>query len=1023
MIWNFFIRRRVLTLVLFLASGIFGVFAYFRMPVREIPDIDFPVVSVEVVLPGADPQVIETEIIEPLESEINTVEGLKELNSTAREQVGVIVAEFELWRDIDVASQDVRDAVQRAMRELPEDVEAPIVRKLDPDAQAIMWVTLTGDERWDRVAMSEYADQVIKERLENVRGVGQVLIGGEQAFAVRIQLDPEAMAAHGVTPADVADAIARNNVDIPAGRVESRTREFLVQVQGRFAAAEPMNDIVVAWNDAGPVRVRDVGKAVPGVENERQLARFEREPSVGLGIVKQSDANTVQVADSVRERLAELVEEFPPGLRYAIATDDSVFVRDNLRDLLMTVVVATVLVVLVVLLFLRSLRGTVIVSLAIPISLLLGVAVTEALGFSLNTLTMLAFILAIGIVVDDAIVVLESCYRHLEAGAEREPAARVGTTEVAFAAIANTIALAAVFIPIAFTEGLIGRFFYEFGVTVAVTVFASTLVALSLTPMLCARILRLPGKGRAARAAERVERVLERGFEWISKRAFARRWWTVGAGALAAVLGGVFFSRLSTEFLPDVDREGFVITFEAPEGATVSETDVFARRIEDVLEAIPEVDHQFVAIGLSQAGPGEANTGIAFVHLTPRGEREHHQADVMEQVRRELEAIPLGTAQVLEEAGPAGYGAPIQIVLTGTDFDALAAQKDTLVAWMQAQPTLTGVDADLELASPQVEVEIDRDRASELGLSVSDISNALRYLLGEPEISEIERKAELYDVITEVVGAGEMVPEDLGRIRLRSREGGLVPLSNVVTWKETIGPSEIHHYDRLRSVTVSASPRQGVPLGDALDEIEAYLDSRKDEFDHRIAGQAQDFEESFMYLSIAVALALVFVYLVLAAQFESFLHPFTILLAVPLATVGAAGALWAFGMTLNIFSFIGLIMLFGMATKNAILLVDYTILVVARGRDPHDAAFEAARVRFRPVVMTTMSTVLGILPIAVGIGAGGEARMPLGVSVVAGLLATTFLTLLVVPVVYTLLDDARVAIARRRERRRATRDG
>ena len=1025
MIWNFCIRRPVLTLVLFIGAAIFGVAGYFQMPVREIPDVEFPIISVDVVLAGAEPEVIETEILEPLESEINTVEGLKEMSSTAREQVGVIVAEFELWRDIDVAAQDVRDAVQRVLRELPPEIEAPVVRKLDPDASPIMWVTLSGDERWDDVSLTEFARRELEERLENVRGVGQVLVGGERAYAVRVILDPDALAAHDVTTEEVVDAIARENVDIPAGRVESESREFLVKTRGRFAEAEPMNDIVVTWNEAGPVRVRDVGRAVDGIENERRLARFAGRTAVGLGIVRQSDANTVEVAELVRARLEALAPEFPEGLEWAIATDESIFVRDNLRDLWMTVVVATCLVVVVVLLFLQSFRGTFITSLAIPTSLLIGLAVTSAMGFSLNTLTMLAFILAIGIVIDDAIVVLESCHRQLEHGAEPKPAARTGTTEVAFAAIANSLSLAAVFIPIAFTEGLIGRFFFEFGVTVTVTVFASTLVALTLTPMLCARMLRLPKReSRLVRLSEAGLGRLDRGFRWLSDRAFAARWTTVAIGLLAATLGGLFFTRLSTEFLPPVDREGFMIAFELPEGATLSETDTYARRVEALLADVPEVQHQFVAIGLAQAGPGQVNEGMAFVNLTPRGDRDRHQSVVMQDVREHLADIPDAVAQVLERSGPAGQGAPIQIVLQGTDLDDLARDSESLMSWMRAQPELTGIRADLELATPQLQLRIDRDLASELGLSVTEISNTLRLLLGEPEISQVERDTERYDVISQIEGAGRMVPDDLARIHLRSAEGSLVPLSNVATWEETIGPSEIHHFERLRSVTVSASPRDGVPLGDALAKVERYLEDRPD-LDYRVRGQAREFEESFRYLFIAVGLSVVFVFLVLAAQFESFVHPFTIMLAVPLAAVGAAGALWLFGMTLNIYSFIGLIMLLGMATKNSILLIDYTNILVARGEHPHVAARRAAHVRFRPVVMTTMSTVLGIMPIAIGIGAGGEARMPLGVSVAAGLLATTFLTLLVVPVVYTLVDDGwRWFLAKTHAKdRRGERDG
>lgn len=490
MIWNTTIRRPVLTVVIFLALAIFGAWGWQQMPLRENPDVEFPVVSVNVVLPGAEPEVIETEIIEVLEEEINTVEGLKTLTSTAREQVGAITAEFELWRDIDVAAQDVRDAVNRAQRDLPNGIEAPVVNKLDPDSFAIMWIALTGDARWDAVRLSTYADEVIKPQLEKIRGAGRVIIGGERRYAVRVRLDPERLAAHRLTVQDVVDAIQANNVNIPSGRVESKSREFLVKTQGQFDAAAPLNRIIIASTPDGLVRLGDVGSAVDGVENDRQTARFVGDTSVGLGVVKRSGANTVELASQIKTAMEGIAADFPVGLDYKIAADDSVYIEQSINDLVITIGITTLLVVFVVLGFLRNFGGTVIVAASIPTSLFVGLAGMNMLGFSANNLTMLGLILAIGIVIDDAIVVLENIYRHLEQGDEPQPAARVGTTEVAFAAIANTLSLAAVFIPVAFTAGIIGRYFFEFSLTVAVTVFASTFTALTLTPMLCSRFLR-----------------------------------------------------------------------------------------------------------------------------------------------------------------------------------------------------------------------------------------------------------------------------------------------------------------------------------------------------------------------------------------------------------------------------------------------------------------------------------------------------------------------------------------------------
>ena len=1009
MIWNFCIRRPVLTVVIFLIIGIFGLYGYFRMPVRENPDIEFPVVSVNVVLAGAEPEVIETEIIDPLEEEINTVEGLKKLTSTAREQVGTIVAEFELWRDIDIATQDVRDRVNRAMRELPDDVEAPLVSKLDPDAYAIMWIALTGDRRWDELRLTRYADEVIKERLENIKGVGRIQIGGERRYAVRLRLDPEKLAAYHVTVGEVVDTVRKQNVDIPTGRVQSKRREFIVKTLGQFESPEPINDLIVAYHNGGAVRIRDVGKAEDGVENDRQVARFSGQTTVGLGVVKQSDANTVALAAAVRKRMAELEVNFPAGLSYTVAADDSEYIQASISDLIFTIFLATGLVVLVILGFLRNWWGTLITTLAIPASLLGGLAVMHALGFSINTLTMLGLILAIGIVIDDAIVVLESAYRHAEKGAGPKPAARVGTTEVAFAAITNTLSLSAVFIPVAFTPGLIGRFFHEFGLTVAATVFASTFTALSLTPMLSSRLLRIPERrGSLFRWSERVFESVETGYAWLLERAFRRRLITVLVGATALGTGLFFFFNLSREFVPTVDRSQFIISFETPEGATLAATNAYARQIEMLLGESPEVKHQFMAIGLSRGGgPGKVNEGIVFVRLVPRKQRQRHQTEIAQELRRRLAEIAAGQAFVIQASvGVAQSEAPVQLVLEHSDIDSLARQQESVMAWMRRQSQFIGVNSDLKMNKPQITVRINREKASQMGISVTDISNTMRFLLGEPDISEIERDSERYEIIPEIIGKGDMTPDSLRNLYVRSAGGSLIPLDNLIHITETVGPSEIPHFNRLRSATISSSLPPGVSLGGALKRLETYLtDNLPSGFEFAFTGQSQDFRESFYYLTITIGFSLLFVYLVLSAQFESFIHPFTILLTVPLAVVGALGALWIAGMSFGIVAFIGLIMLVGMATKNAILMIDFSNVLIARGINVINAAKEAARVRFRPVIMTTLSTVLGITPIALGLGAGGEARAPMGVAVASGLLATTGLTLLIIPVVYTLLHQ------------------
>ncbi len=996
-----------MTIVVFLVLAIFGGYGYVGMPVQQDPDVEFPIVSVNVVLAGAAPGVIESEIIDPLEAEINTIEGLRTLASTAQEQVGTIIAEFELWRNIDVAAQDVRDAVERARRLLPDDIESPIVRKIELGAQAIMWITLTGDERWDAVRMTEYAETVLKQRLETLRGVGQIRVGGRRKYAVRVRLDSARLAAHQLSVQDVVHTVQVNNADIPSGRVEGGRREFLIQTRGQFSEAEPMNQLIVAYRNGAPIRIQDVGEVVDGVEDDRQLARFAGETAVGLGVIKQADANTVELAKSLRRQMEVISEDFPPGLRYTIATDNSEFIQESIRDLWRTIFMATGLVMFVVLAFLRSARGTIIALLAIPTSLLIGLAGISVLGFSINVLTMLGLILVIGIVIDDAIVVLERCYLHMEGGAEAEPAARVGTTEVAFPAVANTLALGAVFIPVAFTGGLIGRFFLEFGLTVAITVFASTFVALTLTPMLCSRVLRVPERhGRLFRMSEAVFRGIEWLYRMVLAGAFRARWLTLLLGVAALVLGMLALANIDREFAADEDRNSFMLMFETPQGATLAETDAYAQRIEQVLADMPEIRHQFLVLGLSRGGgPGQPNSGMAFVRLTPRQERDRHQVEIMQDLRIRLNRIPAGRAFVTElQPGGVG-GSPVEVVLQHSDLETLARQQEIVMDWMFSQPEwFVGVRTNLELNNPQVDVQIHRDKASQMNISVADISNTMRFLFGNPTISHIERDAERYDVISEAAGRGAMNPDNLRDIYIRGPDNALVSLDNLVDLQETIGPSQIHRHNRMRSASISSQVPPGVAMGQAVDRLEAYLQRELPPgAQYELTGLSEIFEESFYYLSITVVFSVIFIYLVLAGQFESFIHPFTIMAALPLATIGAFGGLWLFDLSFNVYAFIGVIMLLGLVTKNSILVVDYANVLVARGRDPLTAAKEAAAVRFRPVLMTAFSSILGMTPIAAGFGAGGEARMPLGIAVAGGMLTSTALTLLVIPVMYTLV--------------------
>lgn len=1009
MIWNLSIRRPVTTIVVFLVLGIFGVYGFMQMPVQENPEVEFPVISVTIVLPGAAPETVEMELLDPLEAEINTIEGLKELTSTAREQVGTVVAEFELWRNQDLAAQDVRDAVERARRNLPDDAESPIVRKLEIDSTAIMWIALQGDQRWDDTRMTEFADKTLKPQLETLRGVGQILVGGARDYAVRVRIDPLRLAAHGLTMQDVVQRIQQENVDIPSGRIEGISREFLIRTRGQFSEAAPFNQLILDYRDGVPIRLTDVGQALDSVQSDRQLARFSGQPTVGLGVVKQTGANTVQLAADVRARLDELALNFPPGLEYRIAMDASQYIEDNINDLQTTILIASSLVILVVLSFLRSVRGTIVVAMAIPTSLLIGLAIINVLGFSINVLTLLALILVIGIVVDDAIVVLERNFLHMEKGADAEPAARVGTTEVAFPTIANSLSLGAVFIPVAFTGGLVGRFFFEFGLTVAFTVFASTFVALTLSPMLCSRILKYqPRTGYLYLLSEKFLKNMENAYAWILARALYRRGLVVTIALLAFGLGIAALLDIPREFQPDEDRSRFMLIFETPEGSSIRETDQLARNIEDILAEDARISHQFLAIGLGRGGtPGQPDRGISFVTLVPRQDRVLHQSELMQIFREKFAQIPAGQV-FITDITPGGVGGdPIEVVLQNPDLEVLDRLQAQVMDWMRASPELyIGVRSNLELNKPQIDVNVQRDKAAEMKVSVADISHTLRYLFGEVNISQVEREAERYDVLTDVLGRGEITPEIMRNVYVRNAQNELVSLDNLVQIQETIGPSEINRFNRLRSATISASTPPKVAMGDAVQKLEQYLQQEMPAgTDYELAGMSQIFEESFYYLSITIIFSIIFVYLVLSAQFESFVYPLTIMTALPLSTVGAFGSLWLLGMNFSVFAFIGVIMLMGLVTKNSILLVDYTNVLVARGSSPMQAAKQAGQERFRPVLMTAISTILGMTPIALGYGAGGEARSPLGVSVLAGLFTATALTLIVVPVVYTLINQ------------------
>jgi multidrug efflux pump len=1001
------IQRPVFATVMSLAIILFGVIAFSRLPVREYPDIDPPIVSITTFYRGASPSVVETEVTNVLEEQLTTLEGVKTMTSSSREQGSVITVEFELNRDVNEASNDVRDRVSRVRGRLPREADDPIVAKVDANAQAIVWLGLSSD-RHDGLELTDVADRVLKERIQRLTGVGSVIIGGERRYAMRVWLDPMRLAAHGLTAQDIEGAIQSENAEIPGGRVEGTGREFSVRTRGDLATAEEFAAIIVKQSENDVVHLGDVADVSIGAEDERTVARYNGQPAVGLGIVKQSKASTIDVAREIRKALPQLTQALPPGMHLDVAYDSSTFIEDSIHEVRDTLLIAMFLVILVILVFLKSLRATVIPAIAIPVSIIGTFAVAYFLGFTVNILTLLALVLAIGLVVDDAIVVLENVFRHMEMGKSRRQAAFDGSKEIGFAVLATTISLVAVFVPVAFLTGTVGRLFKEFGISVAVAVLISGFVALTLTPMLCSRMLRpLHGTGNswANRSFDAFFRFIDRAYEKTLRIALRRRPLVLAAAVILIVLSIGAFKLLPRELVPTEDRSiafGIVI---APEGSTLGYTDRYMREVESILLPMPERRALFTAIGLSGGGPGTVTNGFVFFNMKPRSERGRSQQQIVQELFPRLISIPGVLAFVINPPSLGGSFAssPVEYVLEGESYEELAGAVGKMMAEASKLGYLVNLNTDLRLNKPQLDIAIDRERASGLGVSVADIGGTLETFLGGKVVSEFKRGTKQYDVISQMRPSDRATPDAIDGIYVRGA-GGLVQLANVVNLRETVAPKELNHYNRVRSATLTANLAPGVSLGTALDALDGIAkESLPLSIKHELSGQSREFRESSSSLYLMFLFAVVFIFLVLAAQFESFVHPLTILLSVPLAVVGALVSLLVLRQSMNIYSQIGLIMLVGLVTKNSILIVEYANQLRARGRATMEAVVEAARIRLRPILMTSFATIFGVLPIAIGLGAGAESRRPLGIAVVGGMIFSTFLTLVLVPVVYTLL--------------------
>ena len=1005
------IRRPVFATVMSLMIVLLGIISFQRLTVREYPKIDTPVVSVRTVYKGASPQVMESQVTQPLEDSLSGIEGVRSIKSVSREEVSQVTVEFVLERNVDSAANDVRDRVARVRALLPAGADESVVSKIEADAQAIIWLRLSSDAH-SALEISDYADRYVADRLKTLPGVASVIIGGERRYAMRLWIDRDRLAAYGLTPQDVENSLRRQNVEIPSGRIESAQREFTVLTEADLRNDLQFNDMIITETQGYPVRLRDVGYARLGALDERNVVRVNGNPAVGLGVVKQSTANTLSVAQAVKTEMGRLQGTLPQGMGLAIAFDSSVFIDRSIEAVYRTMAEAVLLVVLVIFVFLRSIRSTLIPFVTIPVSLIGAFFFLYLMGFTVNVLTLLGLVLAIGLVVDDAIVVLENCHRHIELGKDPRQASMDGSREIAFAVVAMSLTLAAVFAPLGFMTGNTGRLFTEFALTVAAAVVVSGVVALTLTPMMCSRILKPhQSHGRLYQAMERVFTAMNNGY----RRALAavlKFWWAVVLAFLLVFAGAfLLLNSLKSELSPLEDRGFFITLVLAPEGASMDYTDGYMRQVEAMFSEVPEIRTYFTAVAPGLERPNPVNFGIGFVQLAPWEERTRGSAQITAELGPRMFATLPGVLAFPvnpPSLGQSFRNPPVQFVVQATSYEDLERMTNRLLGKVRASKVLANPDTDLRLNKPQLAVDIDREKAASLGIDVEVIGRTLETLLGGRQVTRFKREGKQYDVIVQLEAKDRNTPADLTSIFVRTRDGRLVQLSNLVKVRETVGPKELNHFNRLRATVLSANVAPGYTLGEALAVLdEAAKETLDPSARIELDGPSREFRESGAALWLTFLLALAFIYLVLAAQFESFISPFVIMLTVPLAMTGALLALKLTGGTLNVYSQIGLVMLIGLITKHGILIVEFANQLRERGMHRIEAVIEASALRLRPILMTTGAMVLGTLPLAQATGAGAESRQPIGWVIVGGLALGTVFTLFVVPVAYALLVGRR----------------
>ncbi len=1004
------IKKPVLTLVFAIAIIIFGTVAFLTLGVREYPSVDPPIITVRTDYTGASAQVIESQITEPLEEQINRVDGIKNISSVSSVGRSTIRVEFDLGKDLDNAANDVRDMVSQALRVLPPDADPPVVSKANADAQTILAITLQSRNR-SLMELTEIAENIFEERLQTIEGVSQIYIWGSKQYAMRLILDINKMNSFQLTTQDIKQALNSQNVELPAGQLEGERRYLTIQTYGRINTVDEFNNLVIKQRNNHIIRLKDIGRAELGAQNDQSILRGNGAiPMVGVALQPQPGSNYIDIVDEAYRRVEMLKKDIPEDIIIGVGMDVTTSIRKSISDVQSTILLAFALVLFIIFIFLRNFRTTFIPVITIPISLIGGFIFLFIAGFSINVLTLLGLLLATGLVVDDAIVMMENIYAKIEQGMNPIQAAFKGSRQVFFAIISTTVTLVAVFMPIFFMMGFTGRLFREFAMVVSGSVIISTFISLSLTVMISSRLLK-PGtkEYRSLGFIQKpIDFLLKHYPSWLTGF-FKYRYLSFPILIISFLMIGFLFVNLPKELAPLDDKGRLRVITKAPEGTSFKLMDEFQLDLLSMLDTIPEKEYV-----LSVTSPGfgssvSVNSGFFRIMLKEAKDREKSQMEIAAEINKQLQKYTMGQAFVVQDPTIEGAGGgmnslPIQYVIQTGSLEQLEEVIPKFLDKARSHPAFEAVDIDLKFTKPELAIDINRDRAFDLGISVKDIAETMQTYFSEQRIGFFIKNGKQYYVIARAENSQRMRPEDINQIKMTTKEGNLVSLDNLITIREQSMPPQLLRYDRYSSATISASPAEGYTLGDGIDAMDEIADEVLDDsFLTTLTGNSADYAEGNSNLLLVFVFALILVYLTLAAQFESFRDPFTVMLTVPLALAGALLSLWIFGQTLNIFSQIGMIVLIGIVTKNGILIVDFANQKRAEGMDLRQAAISAATDRLRPILMTSMATVLGAIPLVLSLGGSANSRVPLGTVIIGGLLFSLFLTLFVIPVLYTFI--------------------